>query len=391
MSRFKFLRWFFIAVVLFAAQAAVAQQVPPDPSPLALEVHFYPNEAPAYQPVASSSRSGAWYARFGHVRNWVQPANSPAVTAVNIRSELAENGVRIWVSVFFGELHEQERPVSSYVLHEGEQTTVQELAQLGVVPFEIKAVRLTPSISEVPQFFSKAHSIEVVVMQPNFSSMPSYDVVVRNLSTRSVNALQVRVMQAGRPQTISMPQGKEGAPLIAPGGTYEFKAHLAYRAMPGPNGYAPAILPNQVIEISTAAFADDLFEGDSEPAMAFTAFQKGRKIQLARVIDLFQKVSHAIDSASSATVASFKNEVAMLSLEPDQPAVDDVHAKFPLITDKDGQRLKHLIALGMKGVRDNVLNELGQFELRNRRSDGAVFGVWLTSARNRYEAWFARL
>jgi len=391
MSCFKALRWFFIATVLFAAPAAIAQQVPPDPTPLALEVHFYPNEAPAYQPIASSTQSGAWYARFGHVRNWVQPVNSPAVTAVNIRSELAENGVRVRVSVFFGELHEQEHPVSSYILHEGEQATVKELAQLGVVPFEIKAVRLTPSISEVPQFFSKAQSIEVVVMQPNFSTMPSYDVEVRNLSTRSVNALQVRVMQAGLAQMISMPQGKEGAPLIAPGGTYEFSAHLAYRAMPGPNGYAPTILPNQVVEVSTAVFADDLFEGDSDPAMAFTAFQKGRKIQLARLIELLQKASTATESASSAGVGSLKNEIAMLSLEPDALAIDEVHSKFPVVTDKDSPRLKHLIALGMKGVQDNALNELVQFELRNRRSDRNVFGVWLASSRDRYQAWFARL
>jgi hypothetical protein len=390
MSRFKSLRWFFI-IIFFAAPAAMAQQTPLEPTRLALEVHFYPNEAPAYQAVSASSRSGAWYARFARVQGWVQPANAPAVTAVNIKSELAEDGVRVWITVFRGELHELENKVNSYVLHEGEKVTVGELSEVGVTPFEIKLVRLNPSVSELPQFASKAKSIEVVVMQPNFSTMPSYDVVVRNLSTKTVNALQVQVLQAGSPQMISMPQGKEGEALIAPGGTYQFSAHLAYQARPGPNGYAPVILPNQVIEVSTAVFADDLFEGDRDAAMAFIAFQKGRKIQLAKVIDLLQKASTATEPTSSAVVASLRNELAMLNLEPDQPAIDEVQSKFPAITDKGSPRLKHLIALGMKGVQDSALKDLVQFELRNRRSDAAVFGVWLASLRDRYQAWFARL
>lgn len=391
MSCFKSLRWFFIATIFFAAPAAMAHQVPLEPTRLALEVHFYPNEAPAYQAISASSRSGAWYARFARVQGWIQPANVPAVTAVNIRSELIEEGVRVWITVFRGELHEVENKVNSYVLHEGEKVTVGELSEVGVTPFEIKLVRLSTLVGEIPEFKSKSKSIEVVVMQPNFSTMPSYDVVVRNLSTKTVNALQVQVLQAGSPQMISMPQGKEGEPLIAPGGTYQFSAHLAYRAMPGPNGYAPVILPNQVIEISTAVFADDLFEGDRDAAMVFTAFQKGRKIQLAKVIDLLQKASTATEPTPSAAVASLKNEIAMLNLEPDQPAIDEVQSKFPVPTDKGLQRLKHLIALGMKGVQDNALNDLVQFELRNRRSDAAVFGVWLASSRERYQAWFARL
>src|SRR5437899_1545972 len=127
-----------IAFAVLATPPAMAQQLPPESSPLALEVYFYPKEPPAYQTIPAASPRGAWYARFGHVRGWTQPPGSPAVTAVNIKSELAEGSVRVWVSVFLGELHEQENKVSSYVLHEGEKVTVGELARVGVEPFEIK-------------------------------------------------------------------------------------------------------------------------------------------------------------------------------------------------------------------------------------------------------------
>lgn len=128
---------------------------------------YFPKAAPAYQTVPAASRRGAWYARFGHVRDWVQPPNSLSVHAVNIESELAEDGVRVWVSVYLGDLLEHEKSVSSYVLHEGEKVTIRELAQLGVEPFEIVLVRLSPSIGDTPQFVSKASSIEVVTMRPN--------------------------------------------------------------------------------------------------------------------------------------------------------------------------------------------------------------------------------
>jgi hypothetical protein len=382
--------WFLIVATVLAAPAPKAEQIPPESTSLVLEVHFYPKELPAYQTVPAASPRGAWYARFGHVSGWVQPPGSPAVTAVNIKSELAEGGVRVWVSVFLGELLEQENKVASYILHEGEKVTVGELTNMGVEPFEIKLVRLSPTVSEVPQFTSKAKSIEVVVMQPNLSTLPSYEVVVRNVSTKNVSALQAQVMQGGRVRISTMPQGKEGQPLIVPGGTYEFSSRVATRATPAPDGYAPVILPDQVIEISSVVFDDGSFEGNSDAFSAFAGFQKGRKIQLARVVDLFEKSLAASDPAPS-TLGSLKAEIAALSLEADSSAVQELLGKLPNSPNMNQARVKTLIEIGMKGLRDEVLNEIAQFQLRNRRLDPNTFHDWLKSSKDRYEAWFGRL
>src|SRR5438105_10788505 len=125
----------FLIVVAVCTTAAMAQQDSSPPTQLALEVHFYPNQLPAYQTVSAALRQGGWFGRFGQVPGWKQPPDTRPVTAVNIKSELAEDGVRVWVSVFLGELHQQENQMSSYVLHEGDKVTVQELAQVGVEPF----------------------------------------------------------------------------------------------------------------------------------------------------------------------------------------------------------------------------------------------------------------
>jgi len=355
---------------------------------LALEVHFYPNQAPGYMTVPDSSPRGGWYARFARVPGWAPAPDSLPVTAVNIKSLKAEDGVRVWVSVLLGQLHEKEQKVAAYMLHEGEKITVAELAQVGVAPFEIKIVRLSASVGELPQFSSKARTIELISMQPNFSATPSYEVVLRNTSDKAVNALEVQTLQGGRMQLSTMPQGKEGQPLILPGGTYQMTAHLANRAVAGANGYAPQVLPNQTIEISAAIFNDGTFEGEASPAMAFTGFQKGRKIQLARVVDVFQRAL-AGDSGVADNFTSLKTAIAALDLQAGTPAVDDLHGKFP--QEPQTERLRHVIELGMKGIRDEVLNDITQFELHNRRADAGMFSTWLAAEKNRYELWLARL
>ena len=377
----------FLIAAFVVAHPVQGQQISPNPSQLALEVHFYGNQAPAYQMVPDTSQAGAWYARFGHVPGWAQPANSLAVTAVNIKSLKAEDGVRVWVSVYLGQLHEEEQKVSAYLLHEGDKVTVQELAQVGVVPFEIKVVRLAASVGEPPQFHSQARSIEAVSMQPNFSATPSYEVILRNTSGKAVNALEVQTLQGGGPELSTMPQGKEGQPLIPPGGTLKITAHLANRATPGPNGYAPQLLPNQTIEISVVIFDDGSFEGASRPAVAFTGFQKGRKIQLRRVVDVLQSALNA-DASAPNNLANVKSAVAALDLEADSEAVNDLRGKFPQETT---EHLRHVIELGMKGIRDNVLDDITQFELHNRRADAGAFSAWLNGAKDRYQSWLARL
>lgn len=378
--------WFLIAIALIS-QAGLAQQKPSEATGLALEVHFYPKEPPAYQGIATTSRAGAWYARFGHVPGWEQPANTLPVTAVNVRSEMAEGGVRVWVSVFLGRLHTEEKKLTSYILQVGEKARVKELSQVGVEPFEIALVRLTPSMAAPPQFISKASSIEVVTMQANFSTFPSYNVVVRNVSAKSLMALQVKVLQEGRVRIGNMPQGKEGEPLALPAGAYEFKARIATRTTPAPEGYRPEVLPDQVIEISTAVFDDGSFEGESEGAIAFLGFQRGRKIQLARVLDIVQRWLDKTDTP----VESLRAELEGLNIEPDASAVQELQTHMSKTSNIDPGQVKTVIQIGMKGLRDTVLAEISQFQLRNRRQGPGAFRDWLAASRNRYQAWLERL
>jgi hypothetical protein len=385
----------FVLTLFCLATASVFAQTSP-PTELALEIRFYPNEPPAYQ-VVHPAKQETWFARFPRVSNSAPPATSLPVTAVSINAQQAEDGARIWVSVYLGKLHDEQQQVSSYVLREGESVTAKELADVGVVPFEIKLVRLSPSSGQPPQFKSKAPSIELVTIQPNFTTLPTVKLVVRNVSTKPVQALEVQTSQAGRRRNAQMPQGKDGEVLIPPGGTFELTAPLASPAVLGPNGYSPQVLPDQTVTIATAVFGDGSYEGERHNAMAFLGFQKGRKAQLARVVKLFAEAEEGPHD-----LAWLKAQVEGLNLEADPADIESLSRQFPpgtMIEDpavKSGMRplniddIKTVIQLGMK-TRDVVLRDVTQFEIRSRHAEPGVFKPWLESSKTRYQAWLSRL
>jgi hypothetical protein len=374
---------FLLSLLLFAGANASAQ-TSAAPTQLALEIRYYPGQPPAHLTVQPSAKRGIWFGRFPPVAGWTAPANSLPVTAVNISALQAEEGVRVWVSVFLGKIHEEEKQVSSYVLREGDTITANELANVGVVPFEFKVVRLSASIGYVPAFRSKAPSIELVSIQPNFSTIPTVQMVLRNVSSKPVHALHVQTSQGGRLLLAHNEQGKEGEALIPPGGTFEFTARLATQSVNGPNGNTPETLPDQTMEIATAVFADGSYEGDSDKAMAFLGFQKGRKTQLGQLIDLLEKAANGTIEPSS-----LKDKVAALTIDADPAATEELHRQFP--QEKQIENVMTVIQIGMRGMRDEALKDLSQFELRSRYSGPNAFNSWLTSAKQRYQAWLSRL
>ncbi len=366
-------------------------QTPHQSAPsLGLEVIFYSKQGPAYLAVRPS-RSGAWFARFERVADWKQPADTLPVNAVNIACEAAESGVRLWVSVYLGTKHEQEKPVTSYILHEGEKITVRELSEVGVVPFEIKVIRLSGLIGSPPAFVTKAKSIELVVMEPNLASLPSYKVAVRNLSNKSVRALRVTTLQGDRRQISSMPQGKDGLPLIGPQGVYEFEARLAVRSTQAGDSYTPFVLANQIVEVSSAIFEDGSFEGDSDAAIALTFFRKGRKIQLARVTALLERTLTPTDSDAFMNLDWLRTQIGSLGIEANPAAVDDVASQLAGIPGNNPDRVKTGIEVALSGVRSEILKEITQFRIRSRRSDAKEIRDWLAATKERYAAWAARL
>jgi hypothetical protein len=346
---------------LLATLTATAQPNPVQPTHLALEVYFYPGEPPAYIAVSPANvpPGGCWFARFKRVPGWTAPAGSQEVHAVNIQAILVGDVVKVSVSVFLGLKFEEERDVAVYTLHEGDKITLRELAEFGVEPLDIVLVRVASVPSGLPQFVSKVKSIELVTIQNALSTLPAYRLALRNLSTKNVSALVIKVRQGDRTLQTGMPQGKEGRPLVVASGVSELIVPAPTSASATPAGYQPTTSANQIIEITEAAFDDGTSEGELGPASRYGLLIKSRKIQLGKVIDLFQTALQDDSSAPQSALDRFENQMAVL--------------------DPKG------------AMRDEVIREIHRFRVSNPNLDSNTYHAWLVASKQKYEAWLARL
>jgi hypothetical protein len=409
------LRIVFLLSLFLLAGANAFAQTSAEPTRLAVQIRYHDPQGPtsayrlasAHIVVEPTEKHWIWFGRFSRVAGWTQPPNSQPLKAVKINAQQAEDGVRVWVSVLLGKVLEDEKQVSSYLLREGDTISAKELTGVGVVPFEFKVVRLAASASYVPEFKSKSPSIELASIQPNFAALPKVQLVLRNVSSKPVDAVEVVTVSDGIACLMTMRQGEEGQALIPPGGTFEMSVSLKTKYQAGANEYSIQTPPNQLIQVATAVFADGSYEGDSVYAMTFLGYQKGRKAQLERVIDLLQKAANG-----TADAASLKDKLSALNVDADPAAVEELDKQFPQpkqiepartanqagmrgTTIQVGPRAKGdartAIEVGMRAMRDDVLKDLVQFEIHNRYSDANAFNSWLASATQRYKAWRSRL
>jgi len=385
-------------LVLLTTASASGQQPSPQPTNLVLEIHYFQNEPPIYLvvPPKGSAPNGVWSVRFPRVQNWQSPTGTLPVRAVNVQTVLAGELVRVLVSVMVGaKTIEQEDSVGVYTLREGEKVRIEEVAQRGVEPFDVALVRVTPSVADLPQVISKANSIGPVNVQAAVGTLPSYRVTVRNLSDKNVSALFIKVGRNFQEPLTSMPQGEDGAPLILAGGVCDLIEPAIIKASPILGGHLPVPLMGQTIEILTAVFEDGSFEGDLGPARTFRGFVKGRKIQLPRLVALFQSALQNQSVAPEHGLELLRKNVAALGIEADSNATHEVLSEFPNLPKGSevfaNNYAEGPIVIAMTGLRRDALSAIDAFRAANPNLDSPTWRNWLIETKQRYETWLSRL
>ena len=375
-----------------AAPSQQRRQTESSVSGLALEVTYYRDRPPTYQQVIGRD-TGSSYGLFRRVPSWTPPAGSLPVRGVSIRDHLEGDAVRIEVSVLLGVGSEEKvELISTHLIRENEKVSISELTQFGVEPFEVKVVRVTHSLTIQPQVTSLARSIAIVGIDPRNSTLPSYKISVQNLSGQNVMALGVEVLVNGQKRLITMPQGKEGAPLIAPGAVYELSASGARDAILTSEGYRPYSHPIQGIVITAAVFENNSYEGDAKTAALFRAFMIGRKIQVARLLPLMQAGADTTESDVSSAANRLKTQVSSLSDDAETSVVDRLLKDFPTLRADEKERLKKGIEASLKLVKRDLLSDLQKFvEPGSQSLDAQAFQTWLRVNKEKYEKWLSRM
>jgi hypothetical protein len=334
-----------------------------------------------------------WTPQFERVAGFQPEPGSLPVKAVNIASSAEADAARVFVSVFVGvKSFEKELQVGSYLLREGEQAVVKELAVFGVQPFEITAVRPNVIPPPLPAVSTRATSLEVIGLEPTKSPIPSYTLSLRNLSSKNVVGLQVEVFEGPRLRLSGSPHGQQGFPLIPAGAVLETKVLGAKDTTMTRAGYEPASPPYQTVVVSTLVFEDGSYEGDSSHALRINARRAGERIQLARAVAALKRTLDAPGLTAPDAVAMLIKNVSALDDEVPpgvaQKLIDDTqppgHTEPASVTGT--------IQVVMRLMKKNLLQEIEAFQNSHQKApEEKEFRAWLSDTFDRYTQWRLRL
>jgi hypothetical protein len=386
---------FTIGLTVPAAKVCVPQDVSP-PTRLALEVTFYPGRNPAYQtvPGPDSKPTGAWYALFGHISSWQPPTGAQKIEAVRVVSRVEGDGVSVTVSTLSGsKALENEQPVGTYVIRETEKISIDDLKRFGIEPFKIKLVRVNPNIPPVPPVILKGiESVIVINSIAKETTLPSYQILLRNQSNKNIVGLGVDVVAGGSVQLTSKPRGIDAQPLIAAGSEYWLTIAAPNRAQPTADGYVPTSPSDQQIQIKAAVFDDGTYEGDAETAAAIRGYRAGEKMVLSRLIPLLES---ALNSSTADLTEALKNleaQVSSVDSDADPQIVQTLTLQFPQASNLRRKEINTMIEVSATTIKSTLLKEIQTFESEGGQSLNAnLYRTWLTKTRDRYEKWLSRL
>ncbi|MBA3321112.1 MAG: hypothetical protein H0T45_06650 [Pyrinomonadaceae bacterium] len=138
--------------------------------------------------------------------------------------------------------------------------------------------------------------------------------------------------------------------------------------------------------IATVVFDDGTYEGETETAADITARQKGRQIQLARVLSIMR---NALDAPETIAVAleKLKTQISTLRIDVDASVVDELLTRFPKYPQERGRKWLTVVVMnGLKQGREEALFRIKDIEeMRARRPENFDFKQALRAAQEQLE------
>ncbi len=373
---------------LFASAQSVKEKSAP--TGLTLEMTFLKDRPPAYMIIPESSATARKYAfgAYNLIPGFQTSAERLPVQAVEFTTYLENGAVKVKVSVHTGQKTlEKEENVAVYSMRENERVSVKELANFGVEPFEIAVVRVAPSVSALPAIENKTVSLQVAAIEPNYSTLPTYNLSLLNASNKAVIAFTNETVENGRLRLTGMPQKKYGVNLIEPGATYEMREiQIPLESKKAVGGESPKPLSQQTYVISSVIFADGSYEGDASRAAQFFAWTLGRKTQVKQIIALLQSFE---DNSSAFNFNKFVEQSAKLETKISESEFNNFLKRFPSLTENE----KVFLRDGIEGLSEDVKIEFAtgtKKRLQELESDAAR-SVYLKALKGKYQEWLARL
>ncbi|MEO8074136.1 MAG: hypothetical protein ABI686_12935 [Acidobacteriota bacterium] len=372
-------------VLLFASIVCPAQSARKisEPTGLTLEVTFFKGREPAHLDIYENvvAPRGGWFALFKRLPNWQPATDSLPVRAINVVSRLENSVVKVKVSVFTGQrFHDREEFVANYEMKENDKIIVENLTKFGVEPIEISVVKVTPAVSILPAALNKTASLQIMNLEPNYSTLPSFKLKLLNTSNKSVLAFTFEIRINGRIELSGMPQGSDERPLIEAGNSYERTISNDFQDTKLSDGEIPQVKNNQTIIISSVVFEDGTFEGDQLDAARYLSFSLGRQLQIQRMMPLLRQTAE-----NKPDLLSFSEQISNLSVSVDENTFDEFLKNFPNLSKSEKMRLRTASEVASQGEKKRLLDNLEIVTKSQKGKNAIAARDWLIEVVELYQ------
>jgi hypothetical protein len=367
------------------AQEKQEKRIPLVPTGLSLEVNTKEG------PVSYKSIPGEFFGgRYRRLPSWKPTPDAPQTETFELRYVMESDAVRVKAYAWIGKFADKKELIGNYLLPEGVKVAVEGMIKFGYEPMELMVVKVKLAPLVLPEATSKIQSVAVVNVEIKQSNFPAYKLTLRNLSDKDITHLEIQTFKGGRLSSIKWPRDEFNRPLVKAGESYEVTLNATGSGQKTQDGFTPS--PPQRIEVTTAIFSDQSYEGDPQTAARFIAMLHSQKIQITRSLALLKHGSEAQGANDPAKLESFKQQVSSLDRVATQEMIDEVFSGFQGRTPEWNEGLKGYMEGGFDDVRKELLKDIDIYtEARERGSGSKSFGAWISDLKQKYEAWLSRL
>jgi hypothetical protein len=285
-------------------------------------------------------------------------------TGVDLYANQENGGIKVQLWIVYNDLSNQEwwkdkkeRALGEYLVREDAPISPRELIDFGIVPFELRVVRLKSRVfqpGEGPKITNLTVSLQVDRLE---KISAHYQMTLKNSSGKRVIWYSVRCGGAGVGRS---------SPPVSRAHEYSENDLLTVPHLPAQG------VERDGIKISSVVFDDGTFEGDQMEAVRVLAQREGFKIQSPSVLE---RVRATLGAGDDEIVAQCLKLEAGLWTIPEAidkaSALERLKAEYPHFDDRTIGSLYESLKTGLYYARNHALTYLGQFK-RDIGEGGAV-------------------
>jgi hypothetical protein len=338
-------------------------------APLVLSITY--SDGRTSRRIITATATNGWTPMFPKSAQWRSPEGL-AVTGINYRHVLEDGGVRVAISVFLGSPLQKELDVARVLVTPETPVRVTALEQFGVEAVALSLSAFDPRALPPPRVENKTAALHIESVEMSAGDRPGYRIGVRNDSKQPVLSFFVDSFRDGRPALSGRRGERDGTPVVLPGDTYTFFLGTEH--------------PLDLLRVTGLMFEDGTVEGDVGGVASTRVVFAGRRLQLEKVVAIFQEALRAPSIEPMPILAPLSARIEALPVLPGAEARQFAAGLLPPNGPAGStEMIDGALAAGMLEVRKGVLGDL-----QEAPRDREAFAGWLREITAQYTRWYLR-